>query len=53
MTKRDTINKYGLELLNDPFVAIEKENPFLEKYEKEFQDNGLKNLKVVTTNETS
>lgn len=51
MARRDTIKKYGLEQLQNPYNTIEKEHPFLEKYENEFHDNGLKNLKVVTGEE--
>jgi len=39
MARKDTINKYGRENLNEAFDMMEKEHPFLEKYEKEFQEN--------------
>jgi hypothetical protein len=51
MARKDTMRKYGKENFKDVFDLMEKEHPFLEKYEKEFQENGIKNLKVITEKE--
>jgi len=40
--------KYGKENIKDMFDYIEKEDPFLEKYQKEFEKNGIDNLKLST-----
>lgn len=46
---RDILNKYGEDAIRNMTDEefIKKERPFLEKYEKEFAKNGLKNLTVA------
>ena len=46
MTKRDMLDTYGEEAIQkmDLKERIEKENKIIARYEKEFEENGLKNL---------
>ena len=43
---RDLINKYGEDTIKKMSLEerIKKKSPFIEKYEREFEENGIKNL---------
>lgn len=53
LADRDMIEKYGIEALQnmDPDEVWDKRFPFLEFYEKEFEENGLENLRVIKGSE--
>jgi len=49
LARRDFIKQYGEEVIKkmDQKERLEKEQPFIEKYEKEFEENGLENLEIL------
>lgn len=49
MAKRDMIEKYGEDTVRKMELEeiINKEQPFLNAYGKEFEENGLKNLRLI------
>ena len=51
LARRDMIKKYGEAnvLSMTPDVLISKEAPFIEKYEDEFEMNGIENLEIRDT----
>jgi hypothetical protein len=48
LASRDTIRKYGQEKLTSSGLEefLKKQEPFLEKYNQEFEKNGLENLNI-------
>ena len=46
LVERDLVNKYGPEEVNKMTFdeIVDKERPFREKYQKEFEKNGIENL---------
>jgi len=48
LARRDFIEHYGKEAIEKMEITelFEKEQPFIEKYENEFYDNGLQNLRL-------
>lgn len=49
LADRDMMEKYGIETLKnmEPDELWDKRIPFLEFYEKEFEENGVENLRVI------
>lgn len=52
MADRDYVRKFGDEALDEIYTerGMERERPLIEKYEKEFNDNGLDRLEVRRDN---
>lgn len=50
LASRDTIRKYGEEKLGSSTLDqfLEKQKPFLDKYNDEFLNNGLEHLEIIT-----
>jgi len=48
LARRDFIKEYGEDVIRkmDWKERMEKEHPFIEKYEKEFEENGIENLEL-------
>ena len=48
MTERDLVDAYGEKAVSSMSIVerIEKERPFVQTYDKEFSENGLKNLRI-------
>ena len=46
LAQRDTLKKHRMDNIQEPAVFLAKLQPFLEKYEDEFERNGLENLRV-------
>ena len=48
MTERDLVDAYGEKAVSVMSIVerIEKERPFIQTYDKEFSENGLKNLRI-------
>ncbi|MBP1769747.1 MAG: hypothetical protein H6P96_365 [Candidatus Aminicenantes bacterium] len=52
MADRDYVRKFGEEALSELYTekGMERERPLIEKYEKEFNDNGLDRIEVRRDN---
>ena len=48
MTERDLVDAFGEKAVSSMSIVerIEKERPFVQTYDKEFSENGLKNLRI-------
>lgn len=54
LSRRDFIRAYGLEVIKRMSLheRIEKEQPFIDKYTEELEENGVENLEVIKPTDT-